>query len=169
MSVPVCTIRRSAPTIFSWRLVAFQAVFDRVPSCTQLAQLVIFVDMRLPSPFSACSDGIRRSSCVLLPLPLQSTSLPSLKVFFSRPLVPAARVLEVVQESVSSGAQRDFWGRVWEKAQTDEPRQLLVVAWERMMENFFGKEDKSGGGGGKAGGVGTGSGGGRQDGKDGKD
>ncbi|TBU23835.1 hypothetical protein BD311DRAFT_50765 [Dichomitus squalens] len=167
MSVPVCTIRRSAPTIFSWRLVAWKAVLDRIPPATQLAQLAVFV--YLPSPFSTCSDGIRRSSCVLLPLPLQSTSLPSLKVFFSRPLVPAGRVLEVVQESVSSGAQRDFWGRVWEKAQTDEPRQLLVVAWERMMENFFGKEDERGGGGGKAGGVGTGSGGGRQDGKDGKD
>lgn len=29
-------------------------------------------------------------------------------------------------------------GKIWEKAQTDEPRKLLVVAWGRVRETFWG-------------------------------
>ena len=104
---------------------------------------------------------MRRSSSLLLPLPLQSASLPSIGAFFSRPLAPAGRVFDLVQESVNSGAQKEFWGRVWEKAQTDEPRKLLVIAWGRVMENFLGNEDERGGSSGKAPGSGAGSEGGQ--------
>ncbi len=104
---------------------------------------------------------MRRSSSLLLPLPLQSASLPSIGAFFSRPLAPAGRVFDLVQESVNSGAQKEFWGRVWEKAQTDEPRKLLVIAWGRVMENFLGNEDERGGSSGKAPGSGVGSEGGQ--------
>ena len=53
-------------------------------------------------------------------------------------LAPTGRVLELVHESITSGAQRELMGKIWEKAQTDEPRKLLVVAWGRVRETFWG-------------------------------
>ena len=98
---------------------------------------------------------------MLLPLPLQPASLSSIGAFLSRPLNPASRVFDLVQESVTSGAQKEFWDRVWEKAQTDEPRKLLVIAWGRVVENFLGNEDERRGSSGKAPGSGASSEGGR--------
>lgn len=57
-------------------------------------------------------------------------------------LSPTGHVLEVVKESLQSGAQKELAGRMWEKAWSDEPRKLLVVAWGRVKENFFGGEEE---------------------------
>lgn len=62
-------------------------------------------------------------------------------------------MLEVLRESIQSGSQKELAGKMWEKARSDEPRKLLVVAWGRVRENFFGGEEEggqqnSGGGGG---------------------
>ncbi len=82
-----------------------------------------------------------RSQSLLLPLPVPPTSLPSLYTALEesiRPaLAPAGRVLALV----AANPHRELFERVWEKAKTDEPRKLLVVAWGRVMENFFGGED----------------------------
>ncbi|KAI0687940.1 hypothetical protein C8T65DRAFT_675358 [Cerioporus squamosus] len=81
------------------------------------------------------------SQSLLLPLPVPPTSLPSLYTALEdsvRPaLAPAGRVLALV----AANPHRELFERVWEKAKTDEPRKLLVVAWGRVMENFFGGEE----------------------------
>ena len=56
-------------------------------------------------------------------------------------LAPTAAVLALVQDSIQSGAQRDLFGRMWDKALSDEPLKLLVVAWSRVLDNFFGSDD----------------------------
>ncbi len=85
--------------------------------------------------------SFHRSQSLLLPLPVPPTSLPSLYTAIEesvRPaLAPAGRVLALV----AANPHRELFERVWEKAKTDEPRKLLVVAWGRVMENFFGGED----------------------------
>ena len=106
-----------------------------------------------------------RSQSLLLPIPVPPSSLPalarSLEDQFRPALAPTGHVLELVRESVQSGAQRELWGRVWEKALSDEPRKLLVVAWGRVMENFWGREEGEGSGSG----PGAGTGAGKKDGK----
>ena len=59
-------------------------------------------------------------------------------------LAPTERVLALVHESISSGAQRELMGKMWEKAQTDEPRKLLVVAWGRVRETLWGGSSSEG-------------------------
>lgn len=70
------------------------------------------------------------------------TSLPSLYAALrdsvGPALAPTGRVLALVAEN----PHRELLERVWEKAKSDEPRKLLVVAWGRVRENFFGGEDE---------------------------
>ncbi|KAI0808069.1 hypothetical protein C8Q74DRAFT_1230845 [Fomes fomentarius] len=86
---------------------------------------------------------------LLLPLPTVPSSLSELSNALSAQLKPAlapmGSVLALVRESVESGAQKEFWGRAWEKARSDEPRKLLIVGWEKVRENFWGKEDDENG------------------------
>ncbi|RPD53412.1 hypothetical protein L226DRAFT_540469 [Lentinus tigrinus ALCF2SS1-7] len=89
------------------------------------------------------------SQSILLPLPIPPTSLPSLYTALhdsvQPALAPAGRVLALVAES----PHRELFERVWEKAKSDEPRKLLVVAWGRVRENFFGGEGEGEGRGGE--------------------
>lgn len=96
-------------------------------------------------PQSLC----HRPHNILLPLPTVPSSLSELSNALSAQLKPAlapmGSVLALVRESVESGAQKEFWGRAWEKARSDEPRKLLIVGWEKVRDNFWGKEDDGNG------------------------
>ncbi|KAI8974008.1 hypothetical protein BD414DRAFT_498841 [Trametes punicea] len=59
-------------------------------------------------------------------------------------LAPSWKVLGLVRESVTSGAQMELAQRIYEKALTDEPIKLLRVACSMIWENMgFGEDDNS--------------------------
>ena len=53
-------------------------------------------------------------------------------------LAPSGRLLDMLRESFTSGAQQQFAERMWQKAQTDEPFKLFATvcskAWQTFME-----------------------------------
>ncbi|CDO76387.1 hypothetical protein BN946_scf184578.g4 [Trametes cinnabarina] len=69
---------------------------------------------------------------ILLPLP---DTLP-LGEQLRNVLAPTWKVLGVVRESVSSGAQKELAVRLYEKAVSDEPMKLLRVACSMIWENM---------------------------------
>ena len=79
-----------------------------------------------------------RSSSILLPLPSLPASFTSLSSAFGPVLAPTGKVLELVHDNYQSGAHKELMLKIWEKAQTDEPRKLLVVAFERIRETLMG-------------------------------
>ncbi|KAH9856046.1 hypothetical protein C2E23DRAFT_866592 [Lenzites betulinus] len=75
---------------------------------------------------------------ILLPIP---DTLP-LGEQFGNVLAPTWKVLDVVRESVQSGAQTELAHRLCEKAFTDEPIKLLRVCCSMIWENMgFGEDD----------------------------
>ncbi|KAI0827860.1 hypothetical protein BC628DRAFT_1317127 [Trametes gibbosa] len=75
---------------------------------------------------------------ILLPIP---DTLP-LGEQFRNVLAPTWKVLEVVRESVQSGAQKELAHRIYEKAFTDEPIKLLRVCCSMIWENMgFGEDE----------------------------
>ncbi|KAI0349968.1 hypothetical protein OH77DRAFT_1464639 [Trametes cingulata] len=77
---------------------------------------------------------------ILLPMP---DSL-SLREQLENMLAPTWKVLDVVRESVSSGAQKELARRIYDKAFTDEPIKLLRVCASMIWENMgFGEDDSS--------------------------
>ena len=51
-------------------------------------------------------------------------------------LKPSGLVLNLFYDSVVEGHQREFFGRVWEKAQTDEPWKLAYNSVKRFYERW---------------------------------
>lgn len=51
-------------------------------------------------------------------------------------LAPTFKVLEIFHESVESGVQREFAGRVWEKAWTSDPYKLASTVCQRMWDKW---------------------------------
>ncbi|KAI9064560.1 hypothetical protein FKP32DRAFT_1591375 [Trametes sanguinea] len=74
---------------------------------------------------------------ILLPLP---DTLP-LGEQLHNVLAPTWKVLGLVRESVSSGAQRELATRLYAKALTDEPIKLLRVACSMIWENMGFSDD----------------------------
>ncbi|KAJ3496825.1 hypothetical protein NLJ89_g10431 [Agrocybe chaxingu] len=82
------------------------------------------------------------SPSLLVPLPPE---FPSLTEKISKLLAPTHHALGILQESITSGEQKEFALRVWEKAQTEEPFVLasrsLSRAWETWTKRDVPEED----------------------------
>jgi hypothetical protein len=66
--------------------------------------------------------------------------LPPLWERINKLLAPSYRVLSIFRESVTSGEQRDFAVRVWEKAQTGEPFELARRTFSQTYERWKNKD-----------------------------
>ena len=78
-----------------------------------------------------------RSHSLLVPLP------PDFPPFWDRInklLAPTRKVLEITRESITSGEQRQFALRVWEKAGTKEPFILARRTIDRAYELWKDRE-----------------------------
>ncbi|RXW19208.1 hypothetical protein EST38_g6640 [Candolleomyces aberdarensis] len=93
---------------------------------------------RMPASVVVSSTAeIQRAKSLLIHLP---PDLPPLWERINKLLAPSYRALSILRESITSGEQRDFAVRVWEKAQTDEPFELARRTFSRTYERWKNKD-----------------------------
>ena len=82
------------------------------------------------------------SPSILIPLP---PDIPSIWGKIDRLLAPSYRALSIFHESVTSGQQKEFALRVWEKAHSDEPlilaKRTISHAYEQWKKQDESEED----------------------------
>lgn len=105
-----------------------------VPSTADIQQYARFCFIPPPLILTECFTSAKS---LLIHLP---PDLPPLWERINKLLAPSYRALSILRESVTSGEQRDFALRVWEKAQTDEPFELARRTFSRTYERWKNKD-----------------------------
>ncbi|PPQ66305.1 hypothetical protein CVT24_007302 [Panaeolus cyanescens] len=82
------------------------------------------------------------SKSFLIPLP---PPVPNMREKINKLMAPTYHVLSILQESITSGEQKQFVQRVWEKAGTEEPfilaKRTLNRAYEQWKKRDLTEED----------------------------
>lgn len=82
---------------------------------------------------------------MLVPLP---PDFPPLLAKIKKLLAPTYEVLSILQESITSGEQKQFAQRVWEKSKTEEPfvlaKRTFSHAYEQWKKQDISEEDDDG-------------------------
>lgn len=70
--------------------------------------------------------------------------LPPIDEYIRNALAPANKVLNLTRDSLTSGQQVKFVGRLWEKAGTDQPFVLARNVFQRAWKVWVSEDDEDG-------------------------
>ncbi|KAL4245040.1 hypothetical protein ABKN59_002847 [Abortiporus biennis] len=90
-----------------------------------------------PLPQAPFADSTSHS--LLLPIPPE---LPPINEYIRKLLAPTRTLLDLTEDSVRTGAQRQFAYRVWEKAQTNEPFILARNVCRKIYQTWKNVDDE---------------------------